>query len=383
MSIPVLFMIQHLDHGGTEHHFHDVVTGLDRSRFTPHVIHCTGGVVSRQLEAVEGLAIQRVDLKRAYDLSAWRAVRQVRRAIRENAIAAVVTYHFVADFIGCLAAGPNGPPVISNRRDMGFTRTARQIAIGRRLSRRIARYVAVSEAVRQAVARDERVDPGRIDVIHNGIDLERIHRSQWDLAAERSRLGIAPDELVIGCIAAFNPVKDHLTLIDAFAQFRRNLPDLPAKLLLVGDGEMRGPIEARIAQRDIQNDVLMPGRSDAVEREVQLCDIIVLPSRSEGFSNAILQAMAFAKPVIATRAGGNPEAVVEGETGYLTESGNASELAETLARVAQDSGLRDRLGQAGRDRIEQSFTKQTMLRSLEDQIAKALDHTGVPSAPVR
>ncbi len=379
MSIPVLFMIQHLDHRGTEHHFHDVVIGLDRSRFTPHVIHCTGGVVSWQLETVEGLPIQRIDLKRAYDLSAWRAVRQMRRTIRENAIAAVVTYHFVADFIGCLAAGP---PVISNRRDMGFTHTLRQIAIGRRLSRRIARYVAVSEAVRQAVAHDERVDPGRIDVIHNGIDLERIHRRKWDLAAERSRLGIAPDELVIGCIAAFNPVKDHLTLIDAFAQLRQHLPDLPAKLLLVGDGEIRGPIEARIAERDIQDYVLMPGRSDAVEREVQLCDIIVLPSRSEGFSNAILQAMAFAKPVIATRAGGNPEAVVDGETGNLIESGNAAELAKAVARVAQDADLRDRLGKAARNRVEQSFTKQTMLRLLEDEIAKTLAPTGVPSASV-
>ena len=371
MPIPVLFMIQHLDLGGSEYHFHDLVTRLDRSRFEPHVIYCDGRIVSERLEGLGWLPVTRIPLHRLYDPSGWRAALRVRRYVKDHAIAVAVCFHFVADCLGVLArAGRGGLRVISSRRDMGFTRTSRQIYVGRWLDRGVDRYIAVSEAVRQAVARDERVDPAKIEVIHNGSDIEALDRDLWDATAERARRGIGADEVVIGCIANFNPVKQHLTLLEAFARLRRERPDAPLRLLLAGDGPMRPAIEARIAQLGLGNRVILAGRSRQVSREYQMTDLFVLPSETEGFSNAILQAMVYRKPVVACRVGGNPEAVEEGVTGLLAPARDPAALAEALGRLVDDGDLRRRMGEAGRERAEREFSLGAMLERTQALIER-------------
>ena len=375
MPAPVLFMIQHLHTGGTEDHFHDLIMGLDRALIEPHVIHFNDerGEVALRLAAQPWLHKTFIPVSKAYNTSGLRAIGRVRGYLRRRRIAAVVTFHFVADFIGTLAAaGPGGPPVISSRRDMGFTRTSRQIQIGRFLKYGVRRYVAVSEAVRQVIVRDEGVNPERIEVIHNGIDVEEFTARRWDLAAERARLGIAPDELVIGCIANFNPVKGHLTLVEAFARLRALCPDRPLRLLLAGDGPLRGAIENKIAELGLGAAVLMVGNSREVAREFQLADMVALASRTEGFSNSLVQAMALERPVVACRVGGNPEAVAEGETGLLVPPDDPAALAEALARLAQDDDLRRRMGQAGGERARRLFTRRAMIDKAQALILRVI-----------
>lgn len=378
MPLPVLFLIQHLGGGGTENHLYDLITGVNRDRIQPHVIHFAkkDGYVALKLNTFDWLPITYMPVSRAYDASGLGAVWRVRQYIRRHRIGVVVTFHFMADFIGTLAAlGPGGPRVISSRRDMGFTRTSRQLGLGRWMARGMDRLIAVSDAVRQAIAQDEKIDPARIEVIYNGIDLESFCNERWDLPAERAVMGIKSTELVIGCVANFNPVKGHLTLVDAFARLQTLCPRIPLRLLLVGDGQMRPAIEARVVELGLGDRVILNGISRAVAREFQLSDILVLASETEGFSNSLVQAMAFRKPVIACRVGGNPEAITDGLNGYLVEPNNPLQLAEAMARLVRDPALRENLGQAGYDRACTQFTRSIMLEKTEELILRGLAMT--------
>jgi glycosyltransferase involved in cell wall biosynthesis len=376
MAVPVLFLIQHLDQGGTEHHLYDLICGLDRTRFAPHVIYSTPGIVSGKLAALTqrdgaSVALREMHVTRAYDASAFKAIWQLRRYLRRHRIGLVVTFHFVADMLGTLAAAAGGPPVISSRRDMGFTRTARQKWLGGKLDCGVTRYIAVSDAVRQAIVRDEQLPPRKVEVIHNGIDAAKLDAQAWNLVEERARQGIAPDEIVIGCVANFNPVKGHVTLAEAFGLLCQARPELPLRLLLAGEGEMRPQIEAMLDRYGVRNRAVMDGLSPAVAREFQMADLVVLPSDTEGFSNSIVQAMYYRKPVVACDVGGNPEAIVQGETGLLVPPRNPQAMAEALGRLAGDAALRATMGSAGHARAQREFTLCAMLtktHQLFDQV---------------
>lgn len=363
--LPVLFLIQHLDSGGTEDHFATLVRGIDRSRIQPHVFYVEGGRVSSELEHLGWLPVHHLDVRRAYDWSGFKAIRTVRRYLKRHAIGAVVNFHFMADFIGTLASLGRPVGVVSSRRDCGFTRTARQLRIGRWLDRHVDRYIAVSEAVRQAVSVAEHIDPSKIELIYNGADLAALDAQTWDLDAERRRLGISPQDLVVTCVANLNPVKDHLTLLDAFNRLLKRIPDKPLKLLLVGEGPMRETIEGRIAQLNLGHAVILAGSSPTPAREFQLADLCVLASETEGMSNSIVQAMAYRRPMVATAVGGNPETVVDDETGFLTPPKNPDALCDAMARLVENPELRRRMGSAARLRVERLFTQQRMLDEIQ------------------
>lgn len=376
MAYPVLFMIQHLHHGGTEDHFHDLVTGIDPRLIEPHVIHFNHADGDAALRIAKARWVRKtfMPVSKAYNLSGLSAVAKVRRYIRQHEIRAIVTYHFVADFIGTLAAwGGSMPPVVSSRRDMGFTRTVRQIRIGPWLDRGVRRYIAVSAAVRQALIEREHLPAPKMEVIYNGIDSAELLERRWDLAAEREKLGIGEGDLVIGCVANFSPVKNHLLLLEAFARLRPTIPGL--RLLLAGDGPLREEIEQRIRDLKLEDAVILAGFSQEVSREFQLSDIVVLPSETEGLSNALIKAMALGKPIVACRVGGNPEVVTDGETGLLVESHQPAAFAEAMASLAKDPAIRQRMGQAGVQRAQQHFSKKAMMQNHENLLVNLIENT--------
>ncbi|MCE5230089.1 glycosyltransferase, partial [bacterium] len=315
-------------------------------------------------------------ITRATDLKALAAALKIRTYLIRNKIELMVTFHFVADFLGVLASlGRRRPAIVASRRDMGFTRTPRQKRIGHWIDRRVSRYIAVSDAVRRAVSERERINLDKIEVIYNGTDFEALTRQRWDIAAERARHGIRENEFVIGCIANFNPIKGHLTLVEAFAKFKAQAPDFPAKLWLAGDGPMREAIEDLIKRLKLENSVILPGRSKTVARDYQIADAVVLASESEGFSNTIIEAMAFARPVVATAVGGNPEAIRDGETGLLVPPKDADALAQALMKL-RDSQLRRRIGEVGREDAMKRFSFQAMMENTQRLLVEAAGKRG-------
>lgn len=284
------------------------------------------------------------------------ALMRVRRMIRSDGYDVVHSQHEVPDLIcAMLARRRSGPRVLSNRRDMGFQKTARVRWLMRRLDRRFDCIVAPSRAI---LATLSHAPVARQICIPNGVDVERF-APVGAVARRRMRekFGCAPNELVVGCVASLNPVKRHEDLIDAFAQVHARLPQ--ARLLLVGEGRMRHALEARIASRGLDGVVRLLGERGDVSRVLPAFDLFALASESEGMSNAILEAQSCGLAVIATRVGGNPE-LVNPDCGVLVEPGNPSALAQAMLELLPDAARRMKMGVAARAHVLREHSLQAM-----------------------
>jgi glycosyltransferase involved in cell wall biosynthesis len=167
----------------------------------------------------------------------------------------------------------------------------------------------------------------------------------------------------VGVVAHLSPEKGHVTVLKAAARLRERFPDVT--YVLVGGGERRQLLEERARALNVADRVLFTGfrkDSDAMMREF---DVFCLASLSEGLSSAILAAMARPLPVVATRVGGIPELVVDGNTGLLVPAGRPDKLAEALAKVLSSSSLRRRMREAGRRRVAEYFTLDRKLDETE------------------
>jgi glycosyltransferase involved in cell wall biosynthesis len=181
--------------------------------------------------------------------------------------------------------------------------------------------------------------------MHNPVDLSRFR--PVDAAtrrAVREALGIEWDVPVVICVARFDPVKGVDVLIDAWREIASTIPQ--AMLLLVGDGPLREALAQRIRANGLNTSVRFLGYRSDVEAVLRAADLCVVPSRSEGFSLAALEAMATGLPVVATGVGGLPEVVKDGETGVLVEPENPPALAKAVIRLLADPTLRSEVAAA-------------------------------------
>jgi L-malate glycosyltransferase len=235
-----------------------------------------------------------------------------------------------------------------------YPRLRRQARI---LSVLCSKVVCVSHDLKQFMVKDVGVKPSRIEVIHNGVDLERF------TALEPDQKTNSKSELVIGTVARLTEAKDHGNLLRAFALVREKISQ--ARLVLVGDGELRREIETMIRDLDLERSVDLLGKRSDIPKQLAHMDIFVLPSKREGFPVSIIEAMACAKPVVATDVGGVREIINDGEDGVIVPPEDHSSLATALLRLAQDFGLRERLGSKARLKAIEQFSEQAMMEKYQ------------------
>ncbi len=204
---------------------------------------------------------------------------------------------------------------------------------------------------------------GRIEVIENGIDLGRyVHGG--DRLALRRRLGLAPERRYLACVARFHPVKDHATLLRAFATVAAARDDVD--LLLVGDGPLRGELQAMTHQLGIDGRVRFLGVRSDVPDILRAIDLFTLTSVSEAASLTLLEAMASGLPVVVTAVGGNPEIVRHEKEGLLVPRGDPQAAATAFLRLLDDPAGAAVVGKAGRARVEERYQlSRTIDRYLE------------------
>ncbi len=201
------------------------------------------------------------------------------------------------------------------------------------------------------------VRPDLIKVIYEGVDLDWVDSQQAP----------APDDmnsgLVVGTVAHLSPEKGHQTLLEAAPRVLSRVPDV--HFVLVGGGPLMSTLKARVEELGIEKKFTFTGfRSDS-EALMKNFDVFCLPSISEGLSSAILVAMASRLPIVATQVGGIPELVLDGETGVLVPPDDADQLAVGLCKVLESPQLRKKMGCAGRQRIEETFTLERKLNETE------------------
>jgi glycosyltransferase involved in cell wall biosynthesis len=357
----VLFLVPDLDVGGAERHLVNLVAAMDRERFAPSVV-CLGdeGPLFGELAAagVPGRALHRHKkgaVLAAVDL--WRLMRRERPAL-------VVGRGYNAETLGRLVAVLLGVPAavwMHETRSMK-RRTAARRLLDRALNPRSAGVLAMDDAQRPHLAR-LRWRPDQIRLAPPGISAPVVTTGR---AQVRAALGVPDAAELIAIVARLRPEKDHATMLRAFALVRRARPG--ARLLVVGDGTCGDDLRRLADDVGIADAVVFAGLRDDVGDLIAAADVCALSSRDECAPQALLEAMALAVPVVATRVGGVPGIVEDSRTGVLVPPADPEALSGALIELLDDPVRRSELAECGRRAVARRFDEATAVRVAEHQL---------------
>jgi glycosyltransferase involved in cell wall biosynthesis len=345
--------------GGTERQAVTLTLGLDSARFEPHVacFRRYGDL----LETIEssGIPLEEYPIDCLYNYNTLRQQLKLARYIRRHGIQIVHTYGFYANVFAVPAARLAGvPAVVASIRDMGDMYRPMQNRVQKWISPLADCVLANAEAVRQRLIA-EGYRPEKIAVIPNGIAVSRFQNGRGD-ATLRHEFRLAPHAPLVAVLCRLNQLKGVEYFLEAAAMVAWDFPR--AHFLIVGDdpcnqdGPYKKQLQNHAARLGLGRRVTFTGLRRDVPAVLSEITVSVLPSLSEGLSNVLLESMAAGVPVVATRVGGNGEAVEEGVTGFLTPPRDPAALAHAICRLLGDPELAERFGRAGQQRIAERFS---------------------------
>lgn len=369
-GLRVLVLIDSLMSGGAELLVSDFVRGASGVGITPVVAYLgerDGSPAAGRLreQGIDPVCVQ-ID-----GLVHPRSLARVRAHVRSVAPDIVHTHLAYADLMGGLAARSLGIPYVSTIHVTDWEAPAARDRVRRGLiaavrRRLAAEVVTVSEAARASLLAAGLDRPEHVRTIHNGVAAEPARGAGGGIRAE---LGISPDEVAVAQVSVLRPGKGHAVAAEAVARLRERHPNL--RLLVAGDGPARP--EAERAVEALGGAGLLLGHRTDVMEVLDAVDVLVHPSEADAFPTAVIEAMAAGLPVVATRVGGIPEIVADGETGTLVPApAAAAELAAALEPLVADTELRARMGAAGRARYRQEFTVETWARRTRELYDRVL-----------
>lgn len=348
--IPVAIFVDRFIPGGTQRQLIELLKRIDRRRFRVHPVcfHDDGPWTSRVAEL--GDPIARFPISGFGKPATIRQLVRFARWCRQNEIAVLHTWEIYSNVFGLPGAALARVPLrIGSRRGLGGPPAVRRLQT---LACRTAhRMVANSGAAANQLI-DQGIPKRRIDIIHNGIDLS-LFPTRRDFSRART----------ITMVACLREGKRVDVLIAAAARIIARYPDV--QFQIVGDGPCRERLVEQAAATGVLPRIRFMGHRDDVPAILSSSDLFVLPSESEASPNVILEAMAAALPVVASRVGGIPELVDDGVTGHLVPSGNPDALAAALLDLLEHSGKRTAFGRSGRTRIEQQYSFDRMVAQFE------------------
>ena len=369
----IVYIIDQLcELGGAERVLLRIIRDLPRDRFSPHL-------VTFKIDETLGIRtlvscpLHVIPVSRTYDLHALAAARRIRKLVRDCNIQIAHTFHETSDLWAGMIAKLSGCRIlISSRRDMGFLRLAKHRIGYRWLGRYFDEVHTVSEQVRRFCIEEDRLDPHRVFTVHNGIDLST-PPADLDVHNVRARFDIDPDVRLVVSVGHVRRIKGFDVLLRSAALVHKIMPDVV--FAVAGDNHEpahRQELDAVASQLGMNGRFRFLGRVDDVSSLLRASDVFCLPSRSEGLSNALLEAMACELPCVATRVGGNSEVVADGKTGYLVATETPEALAASLLTLLHDHPVARRMGAEGRRIVEENFTTQAMINTVIDSYERLL-----------
>jgi glycosyltransferase involved in cell wall biosynthesis len=371
-KINVLHIIEDLNVGGLEELLSIIATGLNRDRYNIYVCCIEeGGQIAQEL-INHGIKVDILGINTYHNPF---NILRLAKYIKERKIDIIHTHMYFANTFGRLAAIlAKTPIVISATYSNYFEYKKRNILMERFLSRFTDVIIAASNSIKEFNAKQQRISLDKFKVIYDCASTEKFSK-RMNSGVVKGQLGIEPDYSVVGCVARLSLVKGHSYLIRAAAEVLKRYPKV--KFLLVGDGPVRKELENLTEELGIEDKVIFAGARRDIPEMLSVMDIFVLPSAlREGCPLSVLEAMAMSKPVIASRLGGIPEEVSDGESGILVPPKDSKSLAEAIIKLLLDKSEARRMGQVGKKIFKHKFTKEIMLKKLEslyeELIAKKL-----------
>ncbi len=362
--VPIAFVMTSCDAGGTERQMIELLRHLNPSRWQVHVacIHARGEWFSRMSEAA--VSVTEFPIASFRSAQAWQQARAFMRWTRDRGIQVVHTSDLYTNIFALPAAAAAGVPVrIGNRREINPDKTHGQIFMQRAAYQFAHKIVANSRAAADRLRR-ERVPAGRVATVSNGID-------SCAFAADRSRRPLRN----VTVVANLRKEKGHDVLIDAAPEVLRHFPD--ARFDIVGAGPQLATLQARAAAQGVSDAFTFIGYEPNVPERLLNADIFVLPSRSEAFPNAVLEAMSAGLPIVASGVGGILELIDDGRTGLLVPPGDPHTLAHSICRLMASCTLGATLGKAACQEVQGRYSFDRMTSAFEAIYLSELTRRGV------
>ncbi len=315
-----------------------------------------------------------------YNRDAFVKLRNFVAYLRKNQIELIQSHDFYTNIFGMSAGFFAGVQVrIASRRETNCMRSRAQLVFQRMAYGLAHQVIANSEAVRLTLV-DEGVSEKRVTVIHNGIPPSRLETSAASRNESLKQLGLQAASGFRGLVTIVanmrHEVKDYPMFLRAAQLVKHSVPG--TAFLIAGEGHLRSSIETLTEELGLRESVFFLGRCQEISHLLNASDVCVLSSKAEGFSNSILEYMAAGRAVVATNVGGAAEAVVEGETGYLVDSGDYIAMAKRLVSLLLNPAKAETMGRNGKQRVEQNFSSSALLNNTE-QLYQRLLHGSAKS----
>lgn len=371
MATKVLFLLDSLSPvGGAERVAVKIGVGLKKSgNYTP--VFCStraGGSLEEELKSND-IAYLLLKRRRFSDAHKFKPLISL---IREQNIKIIHSHNLGSNFWGGVIGAIAGVPVIIAHKHGQDYSTWRSLVLDKIVSNLSRKIIFVSNDEREAFIRRIGTAPAKCLTVYNGITINNIdHPSEEEM---RNKYGINKERTVVGIIARFAPEKDHESFLLAAREVLRSRGEFT--FLLVGEGKTKPLMEKLSEDLGIKDHTVFTGFVNNTGEVLSIIDIGCLTSRREGMGIALLEYMAFHKPIVSTNAGGIPEVVQEGVNGFLVNPGDYKSMAAKIIELARDENLRRQMGDEGFSILKDKFTDTIMVSDIEKLYDQSLEAAG-------
>jgi glycosyltransferase involved in cell wall biosynthesis len=360
----VVFLLGNLTDGGSETKTVRLANRLSKSGIDVHIVYL-GAPHTLRLAIDENVAVKFLDRRGKYSIRAYRALKSYVNSNDIESVFCINHYPLVYGWPICrLATGKIRCIGAVNTLELTSLRDRFFMLIYAYILRRCDLVIFGSEAQQMLWTDKYRLRDDKSVLIYNGVDAEHFQSTSTSTTELRESLEINRDTTVIGCVAHLRPEKSQRDLLAAMKILTR-LSSQNTVLLLIGSGPEEPQLRRYVETHNLSKHVRFCGAVPDVRPYLELMDIFVLPSSSEVFSNAILEAMAARLPVICTAVGGSVEIVINGETGFTYPRHDVNSLVEVLQKLIDDNDKREQFGQKGAIRVRGLFS----IKRMDDQYA--------------
>jgi len=359
-KLKIVHLVTSLEVGGAQHNMLLGLPRLDRDRYEHHIVSIMNRMQMRQQFLKAGIGVHTLGLSHKTDLAVAFRLRSLLKQLRPDILH---TYLIHGNVLGRIVGRLVGTPVIIGS-ELTIGQAGRLGRLVTKLTNPLTDAVEVnSETGGKAIVADLGVQPEKIEVVLPGLDLEAFGGSKGRTGV-RGELGLETNQHLVLYTGRLRPVKGVDYGIKAFAQALAEQPDM--HMALAGEGEQRQQLENLTVELGISEKVSFLGVRNDLASVLAAADSVLIPSLTEGFPRVAIEAMASSKPVVATRVGGTPEAIIDGETGILVPPKDIDAMASAITRVVTDPDLQSRLGSSARQRTEQHYSAASYVARLDE-----------------